>query len=589
MNFEGFLTHYILNAPQMMWFLGAGASRSAGMPSATDIIWDLKRKYYCLKENQDITDNELSNEAIQKKIQTYCDSAGCPAQWSEQEYAYYFKLVFGDEAILHQKYLEEKLNPSTISINSGHRILAALMAMKLCRLIFTTNFDEVIETSHAFMTGEDLHAFNLNGSYAALNALNNEKFPIYAKMHGDFRYVEMKNLPDQLKSNDAEIEKCFINACSRYGMIVVGYSGRDINVMKAFDQALENDNAFPKGLFWINSVQGVTFPAVTELISKAKTKGINAYIIEADTFDSLLNSIWKQVNNKPAEFDKKIRRSIFEIPKIPKYSSAGNLPLIRMNAFPISSMPTTCRAIETISPMTMTEFSEKITGAKSRAVMIKEQSIYAWGSMEEIHKIIPSGMIASSTITSIENKLNSFKQNTLINAFYNRALSVAVIMNKPLKLRRRKERFYAVVSTLHDNFKSIEPILKKGLATYNFPTQKMVEPQKLAGAVPGVQNAYWMECVEISIEKIDGKFYLLLTPDIWIEPAIKRKDARDFITEKKKNRYNRVQNTMLDAWKTILLGLDKQVTLKVFQDDEPNNAVFSLDTTSAYTYRQTNE
>ena len=209
--------------------------------------------------------------------------------------------------------------------------------------------------------------------------------------------------------------------------------------------------------------------------------------------------------------------------------------------------------------------------------------------MEEIHKIIPSGMIASSTITSIENKLNSFKQNTLINAFYNRALSVAVIMNKPLKLRRRKERFYAVVSTLHDNFKSIEPILKKGLATYNFPTQKMVEPQKLAGAVPGVQNAYWMECVEISIEKIDGKFYLLLTPDIWIEPAIKRKDARDFITEKKKNRYNRVQNTMLDAWKTILLGLDKQVTLKVFQDDEPNNAVFSLDTTSAYTYRQTNE
>src|SRR5262249_48827946 len=27
--------------PRLMWFLGAGASRTAGMPTATDIIWDL--------------------------------------------------------------------------------------------------------------------------------------------------------------------------------------------------------------------------------------------------------------------------------------------------------------------------------------------------------------------------------------------------------------------------------------------------------------------------------------------------------------------------------------------------------------------
>jgi hypothetical protein len=37
-----------------MWLLGAGASRSAGMPTAYDVIWDLKRAYYCLKENQEL-------------------------------------------------------------------------------------------------------------------------------------------------------------------------------------------------------------------------------------------------------------------------------------------------------------------------------------------------------------------------------------------------------------------------------------------------------------------------------------------------------------------------------------------------------
>lgn len=96
MQIDEFINFYILNAPQLMWFLGAGTSRSAGMPSATDIIWDLKRRFYCNKENQDITDNELSNESIRKKIQNYFESIGCPPMWSEDEYATYFKLVLGD-------------------------------------------------------------------------------------------------------------------------------------------------------------------------------------------------------------------------------------------------------------------------------------------------------------------------------------------------------------------------------------------------------------------------------------------------------------------------------------------------------------
>ena len=38
--------------PAYAWFLGAGASRAAGLPTATDIIWDLKRRQYCREENQ---------------------------------------------------------------------------------------------------------------------------------------------------------------------------------------------------------------------------------------------------------------------------------------------------------------------------------------------------------------------------------------------------------------------------------------------------------------------------------------------------------------------------------------------------------
>jgi hypothetical protein len=50
------LTTIFCARPQnFAWFLGAGTSRSAGLPTATDIIWDLKRRFYCREENQDIS------------------------------------------------------------------------------------------------------------------------------------------------------------------------------------------------------------------------------------------------------------------------------------------------------------------------------------------------------------------------------------------------------------------------------------------------------------------------------------------------------------------------------------------------------
>lgn len=79
-----------------MWFLGAGTSRTAGLPTATDIIWDLKHRYYCLHENQDLQSHDINNSAIKQKIQAYMDSKGFPALWSPEEYSFYFDLTFGN-------------------------------------------------------------------------------------------------------------------------------------------------------------------------------------------------------------------------------------------------------------------------------------------------------------------------------------------------------------------------------------------------------------------------------------------------------------------------------------------------------------
>ena len=171
---------------RLMWFLGAGASRTANMPTASDLVWELKLRQFCREQNQDIRQHDVANRQIRNRIQSYFDSKGAPEAYSDAEYSFYFEQAFGADYAAQQQFLQDQLNSEKISLNVGHRVLAAMMAMGAVKAVFTTNFDNVLETGMTAVAGKPLTAFNLEGSYAALDALNAESFPLYAKLHGDF-------------------------------------------------------------------------------------------------------------------------------------------------------------------------------------------------------------------------------------------------------------------------------------------------------------------------------------------------------------------------------------------------------------------
>jgi hypothetical protein len=84
---QGEFTGVFCARPQnFAWFLGAGASRTAGLPTATDIMWDMKRRYYCQEENQHISRQDIQNQAIKERIQSFMESRGFPPLWSDGEY-----------------------------------------------------------------------------------------------------------------------------------------------------------------------------------------------------------------------------------------------------------------------------------------------------------------------------------------------------------------------------------------------------------------------------------------------------------------------------------------------------------------------
>jgi hypothetical protein len=70
MDVPAFLRLFQLRASQIMWFLGAGASRAAGIKTAGDMIWDFKQRLYRSQKKlppSAITD--IGEPSVQRKLQ----------------------------------------------------------------------------------------------------------------------------------------------------------------------------------------------------------------------------------------------------------------------------------------------------------------------------------------------------------------------------------------------------------------------------------------------------------------------------------------------------------------------------------------
>lgn len=577
LNESEFLQYFLQHAAHMMWFLGAGTSRTAGLPTATDIIWDLKRRYYCLHQNQDLQSHDINNNTIKRKIQDYMVSQGFPALWSPEEYSFYFGLSFDGDYDAQQNYIQKALSSEKVSLNIGHRVLAALLEMEQARIVFTTNFDDVIETAYAEVGGRNITPFHLEGSYAALAALNAERFPIYAKIHGDFRYKSIKNLETDLLSNDSEIQKCFLAAAVRYGLIVCGYSGRDNNVMTMFRHAIDQNNAFPHGLFWtVPRIKGVS-DSVLELINYARQKGIRAHLVETGTFDEMLSKIWRQLTDKPQALEARVRTETVSEVSIPLPKPGKQYPILRSNALPVINAPTSCGMVELTSSIAFSDLKGKIIEGRLNAVLTYTDKILFWGSENEIVKILPENEIKIIQRHDFNDTAQSVAESTFVKSFFEEGLAKALIQGKPLILRRAKNRTYFIIVR---NNAVDEEIFAPLRSVLDFNGK----PGCITGRVPGLPDATWAEAISIHLEERNGMLWVMLRPDIWITPLDKRQDAREFLRKRRLYRYNNKSYNLLDAWIGILLGsvgAGTGVNISCYQD-EKYSGVFEVGTRTAY-------
>ena len=234
---DDFARRFSLRAGNLMWLLGAGASASAGIPTAEDMLWEFKQQLFISQRHvslQAVAD--LSSQAIRTQLQAHIDaSENLPPCGAPDEYAALFETVYPAEAD-RRAYLDAKIAGGKPSY--GHLALATLMLAKLTRLVWTTNFDPLIADACAKVydaTGP-LTSVALDAPDVAVQCISEERWPVEIKLHGDFRSRRLKNTGDELRQQDARLRQVLVNSCRRFGLVVVGYSGRDESIMDALDE-----------------------------------------------------------------------------------------------------------------------------------------------------------------------------------------------------------------------------------------------------------------------------------------------------------------------------------------------------------------
>ncbi len=557
-----------------MWLLGAGASRAAGIKTAWDMIWDFKRSIY--RSHKGVPESALPDNTdarARRLIQRFFDDAGTyPPLDDAAEYSAYFEAAYHAESD-RRRYIDEAV--SSARSTHGHRVLAALMQQSLCDIVWTTNFDRLVEDAAAALfgtTGRLTHG-DLNNPTNVLAAISESRWPVYGKLHGDFQSRSLKNTITELQAQDATLRQAFINACRTRGLAIVGYSGRDTSVMDALRAAI-SDGGLPQGLFWFYRGDGEMFSAVSDLITYARECGVEAHLVEAQGFDEAMSEVatfLPELEGLAVSFRKERagRRAALTAQK-----RGGAFPVIRTNAFAITAYPQIARLIDcTIGGTREVRDTLEAAGKRGVATRIRD-GVIAFGDDEDLRAAFSShDIVGWNTHPILEARLiresgeRALLRETLFRTIAERA-------GVDLMYRRGETLALAdSTSTPRERFRGLK------------------DPADVHGIVPGT-GVQWREACGLRLDFKDGRLWMLLEPRLVIhwndEVGGEEADrAKDFTRERTARRYNSQANELLDSWRTILLGSDVgQVTLVAGPFLRGIGASFTVDTTSGFSGRR---
>lgn len=362
LSFDAFIRSFKQNKDiACAFFLGAGASITSGIQSASDCIWEWKKEIYTTSNSS--PSSYISNyksDIVKAKIQQWLDSKQVfPAKDSPEEYSYYAEKAYPIEADRRSYFLNLASDKEPYV---GYKLLCLLSKHNIVKSVWTTNFDGLTERA----------AHQLNITPIAVNLDNpdliyrtqSKKELLYVALHGDYKYTKLKNTAKELDSQNST----FVDILKQYfvdkNLVVIGYSGRDKSLMKALLEAFTEKGA--GRLYWCGYGDSYS-KEVEDLITTIQNTGRSAYYVPTDGFDKTIITLamacfegQHAIQNEISEIIKSYPQENHTTPF--KINQEKASKYLRSNLFPI------------ILPKEVFQFEIKFNDGKGRWKTIKDRT-----------------------------------------------------------------------------------------------------------------------------------------------------------------------------------------------------------------------
>jgi len=320
--------------PNFALLLGSGASSTSGVRTARDMITGWRRQLYGRSKAKEDFAHWLSKQ-----------------EWygHDDEYSLLFELVF-DQPSQRRVYIEECVGNAHPSW--GYVYLTDLLKLNFFNVVLTTNFDDVISEA-CLLYSEGLRPIVCAHDSAVSGIRVTSKRPKVIKLHGDFLYDNIKNSVRELETLEENMKRKIMQFAQEYGLVVVGYSGRDRSVMDILEMLIRTEEYFKQGIYWCIQEGDEIGARLRSLLRKDRV-----YCVEIPAFDQFMAYIHSKAGlNLPTPVANPIRvaydraRLFINVPRSLKSDRIISQDIQKVlkgleEVIPISELPSTPEGIE---------------------------------------------------------------------------------------------------------------------------------------------------------------------------------------------------------------------------------------------------
>ena len=543
----------LIRRGQLAWFLGAGSSASAGVPTAAHMITEFKAALYASAQKLGRSDIDSDDPLWIERINRYFDNSnGFPATGNPREYEAAFTQMY-PMAEDRRRYIAVATERGTPSF--GQRILGALLATGHVPEVFTTNFDSLVEQSTSAVNElldapqrHPLRVSALTNSDIAQRSLAQSDWPLLVKLHGDYLSDSIKNTANELQSQDSVLRLVLTESVRRFGLVVAGYSGRDDSVMDALEEGLEAPSPYPNGLFWVLRSSSHLSPRVQSFLGAAEKVGVESHVVVSETFDELLAEVARQANlpaaiatafkshNPPAPV------TDVELPTI----EVADFPVLRFNALPVMELPQ--KVVTAGFAIDNKTLRDALRQERARVDAISNgREVIALGSDSDLRRA--AGGAFASTVLGVRaaDPLN----DTVVRGLLFQALTRGLTYDRPFRVHFRDGGHELYLS---DPARVSNEEARNRIAASLAPF-RTVYGSDLYGTLPRFDGRRYAEGVRLRFECRLDKWWLLFEPFTWVEPHPKRlrpDPVAPWIRERWFKRRNKEWAQMVSAWATAI-------------------------------------